>query len=45
MSEGVHVNHGQGTYYPFTVLGSPEPKGKYFSFTPPVLGMAETPLR
>jgi len=44
--EGVYVNHGRGTMYPFTVLGSPELKGKYsFSFTPtPIKGMAETPL-
>ncbi|MFI5130852.1 MAG: exo-beta-N-acetylmuramidase NamZ domain-containing protein [Chitinophagales bacterium] len=46
MFEGVYVNHGRGTYYPFTVLGSPELKGKYdFSFTPTgIKGMAETPL-
>jgi uncharacterized protein YbbC (DUF1343 family) len=23
MFEGVYVNHGRGTYFPFTVLGSP----------------------
>ena len=44
--EGVAVNHGRGTYFPFTVLGAPELKGKYsFSFTPTnIPGMAETPL-
>ena len=35
-----------GTHFPFTVLGSPELKGKYkFSFTPlSIKGMSETPL-
>lgn len=44
--EGVYVNHGRGTYYPFTILGSPALKGKYeFSFTPKsIKGMSETPL-
>lgn len=44
--EGVYVNHGRGTMYPFTVLASPELKGKYsFSYTPTsIKGMAETPL-
>jgi uncharacterized protein YbbC (DUF1343 family) len=44
--EGTYLNHGRGTYFPFTVLGSPELKGKYsFSFTPTgIKGMAETPL-
>jgi uncharacterized protein YbbC (DUF1343 family) len=44
--EGTILNHGRGTYYPFTVLGSPELKGKYsFSFTPvSIKGMSETPL-
>ncbi|WP_255460193.1 exo-beta-N-acetylmuramidase NamZ family protein [Lacibacter sediminis] len=44
--EGVALNHGRGTYFPFTVLGSPLLKGKYqFSFTPVgIPGMAETPL-
>ncbi len=44
--EGVAVNHGRGTYFPFTVLGSPDLKGKFdFSFTPTgIKGMAETPL-
>ena len=46
MFEGTYLNHGRGTYFPFTVLGSPELKGKYtFSFTPTsIKGMAETPL-
>ena len=46
MFEGVYVNHGRGTLFPFTVLGSPELKGKYeFAFTPTgIKGMAETPL-
>ncbi|GAB3429329.1 exo-beta-N-acetylmuramidase NamZ family protein [Niabella aquatica] len=46
MFEGVYLNHGRGTQFPFTVLGSPELKGKYaFSFIPkPIKGMAETPL-
>lgn len=44
--EGTYLNHGRGTYFPFTVLGSPELKGIYdFSFTPVgIKGMAETPL-
>ena len=44
--EGTALNHGRGTYFPFTVLGSPLLKGKYtFSFTPVgIPGMAETPL-
>jgi uncharacterized protein YbbC (DUF1343 family) len=44
--EGTHLNHGRGTYFPFTVLGSPDLKGKYtFSYTPTgIKGMAETPL-
>lgn len=44
--EGTYLNHGRGTYFPFTVLGSPELKGKYdFSFTPTsIKGMSETPL-
>jgi len=46
MFEGTYLNHGRGTLYPFTVLGSPELKGKYsFSFTPTgIPGMAETPI-
>lgn len=44
--EGTALNHGRGTYFPFTVFGSPLLKGKYsFSFTPVgIPGMAETPL-
>jgi len=44
--EGTYLNHGRGTYFPFTIIGSPELKGKYeFSFTPTsIRGMAETPL-
>jgi uncharacterized protein YbbC (DUF1343 family) len=46
MFEGVYVNHGRGTMYPFTVLGSPMLNGKFsFSFTPKsIKGMAETPI-
>lgn len=46
MFEGVYLNHGRGTLFPFTVIGSPELKGKYeFSYTPTgIKGMAETPL-
>jgi uncharacterized protein YbbC (DUF1343 family) len=44
--EGTILNHGRGTYFPFTVLGAPALKNKYsFSFTPVSLaGMSETPL-
>ncbi|MBO9617994.1 MAG: DUF1343 domain-containing protein [Niabella sp.] len=46
MFEGTYINLGRGTQFPFTVLGSPELKGKYtFNFTPvSIKGMAETPL-
>lgn len=46
MFEATYLNHGRGTYWPFTVLGSPEYKGIYsFSYTPTsIKGMAETPL-
>lgn len=46
MFEGVYVNHGRGTQFPFTILGSPAYKGIYdFSFTPKsIKGMAMTPL-
>ena len=46
MFEGVYLNHGRGTYFPFTVIGSPELKGIYnFAYTPTgIKGMAETPL-
>lgn len=44
--EGTILNHGRGTHFPFTVLGSPKLKGKYsFSYTPvAIAGMSETPL-
>ncbi|RZK55240.1 MAG: DUF1343 domain-containing protein [Pedobacter sp.] len=44
--EGIYLNHGRGTQFPFTVLGAPYLKGKYkFSFTPTgIKGMAETPI-
>jgi uncharacterized protein YbbC (DUF1343 family) len=44
--EGTYLNHGRGTYTPFTVIGSPLLKGKYeFSFTPKsIKGMSETPI-
>jgi uncharacterized protein YbbC (DUF1343 family) len=44
--EGTILSQGRGTYYPFTVLGSPKLAGQYsFSFTPVgIPGMAETPL-
>ncbi|MEO6316378.1 MAG: DUF1343 domain-containing protein [Chitinophagaceae bacterium] len=43
--EGTVLNLGRGTYFPFTVLGNPDLKGKYdFSFTPiGIKGMSETP--
>ena len=46
MFEGTYLNHGRGTYFPFTIIGSPFLKDKYdFSFTPTgIKGMAETPL-
>lgn len=46
MFEGTYLNHGRGTYSPFTILGSPELKDKYtFNFTPHgIKGMAETPI-
>lgn len=44
--EGIYLNHGRGTQFPFTVLGAPYMKGIYnFSFIPTgIKGMAETPL-
>lgn len=44
--EGTYLNHGRGTQFPFTIIGSPALKGKYsFSFTPiSIKGMSETPL-
>lgn len=46
MFEGIYLNHGRGTFFPFTVIGSPELKDLYsFSYTPTgIKGMAETPL-
>jgi uncharacterized protein YbbC (DUF1343 family) len=46
MFEATYLNHGRGTYFPFTVFGSPELKGIYsFSYTPAsIKGMSETPL-
>ena len=46
MFEGTYLNHGRGTYFPFTVIGSPDLKGKYaFNFVPEgIKGMAENPL-
>jgi uncharacterized protein YbbC (DUF1343 family) len=46
MFEGVYVNHGRGTLFPFTVFGAPYYKGIYsFSYTPTgIKGMAERPL-
>jgi uncharacterized protein YbbC (DUF1343 family) len=44
--EGVALNHGRGTQFPFTVFGAPSLKDKYnFSFTPiSIPGMSEAPL-
>jgi len=44
--EGTFLNHGRGTYFPFTVMGAPALKDKYdFSYRPiGIPGMAETPL-
>lgn len=44
--EGVALNHGRGTQFPFTVIGGPMLKGKYsFSFVPhSIPGMSENPL-
>lgn len=46
MFEATYLNHGRGTYFPFTVFGSPELKGIYeFSYTPAsIKGMSATPL-
>ncbi len=46
MFEGTYLNHGRGTYSPFTILGSPELEDQYkFSFTPQgINGMAENPI-
>jgi uncharacterized protein YbbC (DUF1343 family) len=44
--EGVALNHGRGTDFPFTIIGGPMLKGKYsFNFTPiSKPGMAEDPV-
>ncbi|HLS38520.1 MAG TPA: DUF1343 domain-containing protein [Sphingobacterium bovisgrunnientis] len=44
--EGVALNHGRGTDFPFTIIGGPMLKEKYsFSFTPVSKpGMAEDPV-
>lgn len=44
--EGTYLNHGRGTYFPFTIIGSPELVNTYsFSFTPTAIkGMSEKPL-
>lgn len=44
--EGVKINHGRGTDFPFVFLGGPMYKGKYdFSFVPiSMKGRSESPL-
>ncbi|MDR6561824.1 MULTISPECIES: DUF1343 domain-containing protein [unclassified Arcicella] len=44
--EGTIISQGRGTYFPFTVLGSPALKGTYsFTFKPvSIKGMSEKPL-
>lgn len=44
--EGTVLNHGRGTTFPFTVLGSPKLKGTHaFSYVPRSMpGMSATPL-
>ncbi|MFD1629715.1 exo-beta-N-acetylmuramidase NamZ domain-containing protein [Pseudopedobacter beijingensis] len=44
--EGTSLNHGRGTDFAFTILGSPYLKGKYkFNYTPvSKKGMSESPL-
>ena len=46
MFEGTYLNHGRGTYSPFTILGSPGLKDQYeFNFIPQgIKGMAENPI-
>ncbi|WP_460519669.1 exo-beta-N-acetylmuramidase NamZ family protein [Cyclobacterium sediminis] len=46
MFEGTYINHGRGTYFPFTVFGSPAYKGIYsFFYTPKsIAGMSKSPL-
>jgi uncharacterized protein YbbC (DUF1343 family) len=45
--EGTILNHGRGTYFPFTIFGAPALKGISirFSYTPvSIKGMSETPF-
>lgn len=44
--EGTYLNHGRGTQFPFTVIGSPKLKGKYdFSYVPvSIPGMSTSPI-
>jgi len=44
--EGIYLNHGRGTQFPFTIIGAPYLKGIFkFSYTPTgIKGMAETPI-
>jgi uncharacterized protein YbbC (DUF1343 family) len=44
--EGTYLNHGRGTQFPFTIIGSPKYKGIYdFSYIPESLpGMSTSPL-
>ena len=44
--EGIYLNHGRGTQFPFAIIGAPYMKGIYkFSYTPTgIKGMAETPI-
>ncbi|MBK7093755.1 MAG: DUF1343 domain-containing protein [Saprospiraceae bacterium] len=44
--EGTYLNHGRGTQFPFTIIGSPKLKGKYdFSYIPvSIPGMSTSPI-
>ena len=44
--EGTYLNHGRGTYFPFTIIGSPDLVNIFsFSYTPTsIKGMSEEPL-
>lgn len=43
--EGTYLNHGRGTHFPFTVIGSPELTMFSFSFVPTsIKGMSEKPI-
>ena len=44
--EGTYLNHGRGTQFPFTIIGSPKYKGVYdFSYIPvSIPGMSTSPL-